>query len=49
MTVGREETSQQNVILLNTDQPVSKELLAKVLELKHVDHAMSLMLPAYKS
>ncbi|MGX9728671.1 MAG: phosphoglycerate dehydrogenase [Candidatus Electronema sp. VV] len=48
MTVGREETSQQNVILLNTDQPVSKELLAKVLELEHVDHAMALMLPTYK-
>jgi D-3-phosphoglycerate dehydrogenase len=48
MTVGREETSQRNVILLNTDQPVSKELLAKVLELKHVDHAQALMLPTYK-
>jgi D-3-phosphoglycerate dehydrogenase len=49
MTVGREETSQQNVILLNTDQPVSKELLAKVLKLEHVDHAMALSLPCYKA
>jgi D-3-phosphoglycerate dehydrogenase len=49
MTVGREEESQQNVILLNTDQPVNKELLAKVLELEHVDHAMALTLPACKS
>lgn len=48
MTVGREETDQQNVILLNTDQPVSKELLTKVLELEHIDNAMSLSLPAYK-
>jgi D-3-phosphoglycerate dehydrogenase len=47
MTVGREETSKQNVILLNTDQPVSKELLAKVLELAQVDHAMALTLPSY--
>ncbi|MCW5206087.1 phosphoglycerate dehydrogenase [Desulfobulbus sp. F5] len=49
MTVGREETSQQNVILLNTDQPVSKELLAKVQELAHVDHAMALSLPCHKA
>ncbi len=47
MTVGREETSKQNVILFNTDQPVSKELLAKVQELPQVDKAMALMLPSY--
>ncbi len=49
MTVGREETSSQNVILLNTDQSVSKELLEQVLELEHVENAMALSLPAYKA
>ncbi len=47
MTVGREETSSQNVILLNTNIPVEKELLTKVTELAHIDDAMVLELPAY--
>ena len=47
MTVGREETSQQNVILLNTDARISKDLLAKVQELAHIQDAMVLELPQY--
>lgn len=47
MVVGQEETAKRNVILLNTNQPVSKELLAKVKELEHIDNAMALELPAY--
>lgn len=47
MTVGREEESRQNVILLNTDKRISRELLAKVLALKHIEDAMVLELPQY--
>ena len=47
MTVGREEASNQNVILLNTDTPVSKELLATVRGLDKIDDAMALELPPY--
>ncbi len=47
MTVGREETSQQNVILLNTDSSVSKEILQRVLALDNVEHAMALELPSF--
>ncbi|MCF6187367.1 MAG: phosphoglycerate dehydrogenase [Desulfobulbaceae bacterium] len=47
MTVGREETSDQNVILLNTNTVVDKELLAKVTGLIHIDDAMVLELPVY--
>lgn len=47
MTVGREEESRQNVILLNTDSIISKELLAKVLALQHIEDAMVLELPRY--
>ncbi|WP_339132508.1 MAG: phosphoglycerate dehydrogenase [Candidatus Electrothrix sp. GW3-4] len=49
MVVGQEETSSRNVILLNTNQPVSKELLTKVKELEHIEDAMALELPAYAS
>ena len=42
MTVGREEESNQNIILICTDQLVSKELLEQVLALKHVDAAQIL-------
>ncbi len=48
MTVGREEESNQNVILLNTDTTVSKDLLAAVKELDRIDDAMALELPAYE-
>jgi len=47
MTVGREEASDQNVILLNTDTVVDKELLAKVTGLVDIDDAMVLELPTY--
>ncbi|MCI5150156.1 MAG: phosphoglycerate dehydrogenase [Candidatus Electrothrix sp. MAN1_4] len=49
MVVGQEETASRNVILLNTDQPVSRDLLAKVKEVEHIDDAMALELPAYSS
>ena len=47
MTVGREVESKQNVILLNTDTRISKELLVKVKDLVHVEDAMVLELPQY--
>ncbi len=47
MTVGREEESKQNVILLNTDKLISKDLLAKVRDLEHIEDAMVLELPLY--
>ena len=49
MTVGREQESKQNVILLNTDTMISKELLAKVNALEHIADAMVLELPQYLS
>lgn len=42
MTVGREEESKQNIILLSTDEIVSKELLAKVEDLKNITKAQVL-------
>lgn len=45
MTVGREEKSNQNIILLNTDTVIEKDLLGKVRELEHIDDAMVLLLP----
>lgn len=45
MTVGREEESNQNVILLSTDELTSKELLEKVTGLKNVAGAQVLDLP----
>ncbi|WP_136797723.1 phosphoglycerate dehydrogenase [Desulfosediminicola ganghwensis] len=47
MTVGREETSNQNIILLSTDQLISKELLEKVRALKHIDAAQGLNLNGF--
>ena len=47
MTVGREPEREQNVILLNTDELISKELLGKVLELENIDDAMVLELAPY--
>ncbi len=46
MVVGREEESRQNIILINTDRPVTKELLNRVLELDKIDDALALELPA---
>lgn len=42
MTVGREEESNQNIILLSTDELVSKELLEKVEALENVNSAQVL-------
>jgi D-3-phosphoglycerate dehydrogenase / 2-oxoglutarate reductase len=42
MTVGREEKSNQNIILLSTDELVSKELLLKVKALANVENAQVL-------
>ena len=42
MTVGREEANNQNIILLSTDQLISRDLLAKVQALKNIDAAQIL-------
>jgi D-3-phosphoglycerate dehydrogenase len=47
MTVGREKEQGRNIILLNTDSTVSKELLKTVQQLEHIDDAMALVLPNY--
>ena len=47
MTVGREEKSQQNIIFSGTDQLISKDLLAQVLNLNNIDGAMVLELPSF--
>ncbi|MBU0944937.1 MAG: phosphoglycerate dehydrogenase [Proteobacteria bacterium] len=44
MTVGREEASEQNIILLSTDKIISKELLAEVKGLDNIDDALALEL-----
>jgi D-3-phosphoglycerate dehydrogenase len=44
MTVGREEASNQNIIFLSTDELISRELLARVRELEHIDDAVVLEL-----
>lgn len=46
MTVGREEKSNQNIILLSTDELVSKELLTKVKSLANITNAQVLDLSA---
>ncbi len=46
MTVGREEESNQNIILLSTDALVSRELLARVEQLDNVTSARVLDLTA---
>lgn len=46
MTVGREEKSNQNIILLSTDELVSKDLLIKVKELANINNAQVLDLSA---
>jgi D-3-phosphoglycerate dehydrogenase len=47
MTVGREMEQGLNVILLNTDNTISKELLKTVQQLEHIDDAVALVLPNY--
>ena len=44
MTVGREEASSQNIILLSTDSVISKELLEEVKQLDNIDDALALEL-----
>jgi D-3-phosphoglycerate dehydrogenase / 2-oxoglutarate reductase len=46
MTVGREEKSNQNIILLSTDELVSKDLLAMVNALGNIANAQVLDFPA---
>jgi D-3-phosphoglycerate dehydrogenase len=46
MTVGREEASKQNIILLGTDHLISKELLAQVLDIENIEGAVVLELAA---
>jgi len=47
MTVGREKEQGRNIILLNTDNTISRELLKTVQQLEHSDDAMALVLPHY--
>ncbi len=47
MTVGREKEHGRNIILLNTDNVISRELLKTVQELEHIDDAMALELPHF--
>jgi D-3-phosphoglycerate dehydrogenase len=47
MTVGREKEEGRNIILLNTDSMISKDLLKTVQQLEHIDDAMALVLPQY--
>lgn len=47
MTVGREESSDRNVIFLNTDRAVESELLNRVAGLENINDAMVLELPPY--
>lgn len=47
MTVGREEESNQNIILLSTDQLISKELLTEVRELANIEAAQGLDLNGF--
>ena len=45
MTVGKEQEHGRNIILLNTDTLISKELLHKVRELPNINDAMVLDMP----
>ncbi len=44
MTVGREEKSCQNIILIGTDQMITREIVDNVLALEHIDDAQSFAL-----
>ena len=44
MTVGQEKERGQNIILLNTDTPVTPECLKAVRDLEHVAEAIPLEL-----
>ena len=45
MTVGREKEHGRNIILLNTDSPIGKDLLKTVRQLDDIDDAVTLVLP----
>jgi D-3-phosphoglycerate dehydrogenase len=45
MTVGQEAEHGRNIILLNTDELISKDVLQKVKALPQIDDAMVLELP----
>jgi len=45
MTVGREEEAGRNVILLNTNEPLTREMLQEVKSLEHIEDAMTLDMP----
>ena len=47
MTVGREKEHGRNIILLNTDNMISKDLLKTVQQLDYIDDAMALVFPHY--
>ncbi len=47
MTVGHKESSDQNIILLNTDTKISDDLLDKVCKLDNIDDAIVLEVPHY--
>ncbi len=47
MTVGCEEESQQNIILLSTDKHISKDVLTKVCSLENINDALVLELDDY--
>ncbi|HKJ65712.1 MAG TPA: phosphoglycerate dehydrogenase [Desulfopila sp.] len=47
MTVGEEEASQQNIILLSTDSLIPKELLTKVCSLDNITDAVALDMAMY--
>lgn len=44
MTVGREEENQQNIILLGTDQLLTKAIIEKVRAIENIDDALALLL-----
>jgi D-3-phosphoglycerate dehydrogenase len=46
MTVGREEEAGRNVILLNTSEPLTREMLDEVKSLEHIEDAMNLDMPS---
>ena len=41
MTVGREEESRQNIILIGTDQLITREIVEKVRALENISDAQA--------
>ncbi len=46
MTVGREEEAGRNVILLNTNKPLTREMIQEVKALEYIEDAVNLDLPS---